>query len=335
MNIKLNLRKLLIILFSVSVILLIVHLALSFFYSGKNAHSKSELSSNEIDKKFKESLYSFAIKEEWIKAVNDKTNILTYKIIIPSDLPIAQILGELTKQFEDYDLSIAAEEKKINGITLSQILSANDIKLKAEFRYDKEIQRKENRASLFIYGRENREADYDSLMLNTTRDMSALLLPSKSNSIYSNWLWENGFDYAVMLNNDIVDLEFRLKDDFSEKRLKLIAQNLVVAFPHALFYVIDKNSNIYESKNYSILKKEFDKRKICFFTAGSLKFIDNNQANLEERFSSIVRNAKADEITRVALSLDSYKSLTNELMKLTRIGYKFVKQSEQISEFKK
>ena len=327
-NTKFNFKKLLGVLFSISLLLLISHLVLSFIYPETNPQSISLLTDEEIDKRFKESLSSFAIKDEWIKIVKDKSRIPSYRVNVPRDLPIPQILGELIKQYDGYNIEVTAEEKRIHGRTLMELTFDNEIKLKADFRYTEDIWRTASRSSLFIYGRETKEAEYDSLMLTTTRDISALLIPSKSNASYSTWLRNNGFDYAVLLNNEIKDLEFRLSKDYSEKRLKLIVQNIIVSFPNALFYAINKSSDIYSSPNYLLIKKEFDKRKIRFFTTDSLKFIDNTQQNISERLNSIVKNVKEEDITRIAISLEAYQTLTGELKKLIRIGYKFVKTSE-------
>lgn len=334
-NSKFNFKKLLVILFSISLLLLLSHLVLSFVSPDTNLQSITSLNDEEIDKKFKESLYSFAIKDGWIKTIKDNSTIPSYRINVPSDLPIAQILGELIKQYDGYGLSVTAEEKKIHGRTLMQVSVDNEIKLKADFRYVNDIQRTFSQSAIFVYGRENKEAEYDSLMLTTTRDISALLIPSKSNADYSTWLRENGFDYAVLLNNESNELEFRLSKEYSEKRLKLIVQNIVVSFPHALFYVINKSSDIYSSPNYLVIKKEFDKRKIRFFTTDSLKFIDNTQQNISERLNSIVKNVKEEDITRIAISFDAYQSLAGELKKLIRIGYKFVKPEELEKKEKK
>lgn len=328
MNSKINFKKILAILFSISLLLLLSHLVITLVYPDTTFKNVVSLSNEEIDKKFKESLYSFAIKDEWIKTVKDNLTIPSYRINIPSDLPIAQVLGELTKQFAGYNIEVIAEEKIIRGRTQMQVQSDHDIKLKADFRYSSEIERTVSKSAIFIYGRESKEAEYDSLLRNLSKDYSALLIPSKSSSAYTKWLRENGFDYAVIINNDIQDIEFRLGDDYSEKRLQLIVRNMVVSFPHALFYVIDKNSNIYSSPNFLVFKNEFEKRRIKIFTTDSLKFIDNKQPNISERLNSIVKNAKKGDITQIAISIDAFKSLAGELKKLIRIGYKFVKTSE-------
>ena len=154
MNSKLNSKKLLIILFSISLLLLLLHLVLSLVSPDTNLNKLSSLNDEEIDKKFKESLYSFAIKDEWIKTLKDNSTILSYRINVPSDLPIPQILGDLVKQYDGYNLKVGAEEKRNPVRTLMQVLSDHDIRLKADFRYDKDIKRTFSQSALFIYGRE-------------------------------------------------------------------------------------------------------------------------------------------------------------------------------------
>lgn len=328
MNSKLKSNNLLFILFTLSIFLLVSHLVLTLIYPEHDEQIISALSNQEIEKIFLESLSSFAIRDEWIKPVKNKTEIPAYKINVPSDLPMTQILFELTKQFNDYNLSVTADEMKINGKTQMQISSVDDVKLKADFIYNSGIQRTESKSSIFIFGRENKGAEYDSLMYLLSREISSLLIPSKSNAAYSKWLLENGFDYAVMLNNDVVDLEFKIGNDFSETRLKLIVQNLVVSFPRALFYVVDKKSNLFSSPRYLFIKNEFDRRKIRFFTTDSLKILDGDRTNLSERFNTAVKNFQQGKMYWLALSYDAFLILNDDIRKLVKVGYKFVKPSQ-------
>ena len=66
MSSKLKFKQLLVILFSVSLLLLLSHLVLSLVYPGTPVSNLISLSNEEIDKKFKETLHSFALKDEWI-----------------------------------------------------------------------------------------------------------------------------------------------------------------------------------------------------------------------------------------------------------------------------
>jgi hypothetical protein len=47
-----------------------------------------------------------------------------------------------------------------------------------------------------------------------------------------------------------------------------------------------------------------------------------------ERLLQLVENYDEQQKMRIAMPLDIYKLLSNEFMKLIRIGYKFVRNSE-------
>lgn len=335
MGISRSYQNTLIILFSVSVLLLLSHLVFSLIHPGHTASSLVTLNDNEIDEKFLESLKSFELKDQWIKSVKTSSSKFAYSILLPNDLPIGQIIYELKKQYDGCNVKIMAEEKILGGRTIVKILSSDDEILNADFNYSDKISRTASESVLFIYGREQNEADYDSLFHNCTQTYSALLVPSKSSASFAKWLKSNDFDYAVLLNDNMNELEFRIKQSYDEKRLSLVVQNIVISFPDALFFVIDTNSNIYLAANFKILKSEFALRNIKLFPSDSLKFIDTNGPNYSEKLNKIVREEKSGEINRIAVSYNALLSLSEDLKKLIKVGYKFVRASIPKSEKKK
>ena len=328
MNLKINFKKILTGLFSISVLLLLSHLILSLLHPGTPSPQIIQISDEEINNKFIECLHSFDVKDQWIKKVKRNSIVPSYIISLPPDLPVAQIIFNLMNEVTGNDIEVTANEKKMGGKTLMKVTSNDEIKLEAEFNYDDKLERAKSKLILFIFGREQKESEYDSLFRNSPKRFSSLLVPSKSASASSKWLRENGFDYAVMLNNSINELDYRIEKDHSEERIKMVVKNIVAAIPNDLFFVIDKNHNIYSSSNYLFLKKEFDKRKIKFITTDSLKFIDNNQQNISDTLNSIVKDVREKDVTRIAISFDAYQSLTDDFKKLIRVGYKFVQTSE-------
>ena len=320
-------KRVLLILFSAAVLLLVSQLALSLAFPEVPSLQLSEISDEEILRRFNVCLKSFDVKDEWLKRSNKNTSAPTFAVKLPSDLRIAQIIFELTRQYEGYNIQLKPVEKEINGRTSLQVLSDGVVKLIANFDYDKDIQRTTSKTVLFIYERENKEAEFDSLIRNSPRDYSVLLAPSKSSAAYAKWLRENGFEYAVRIKGDSPDLEFKLENDFPEKRVKLIVQNMVVSFPNALFFIIEQNSPIYYSHVNEIIKKELEKRKIKTLTEDSLKFIEMNQSNISGTFADFVKNSDVSKINRVAVSYDAFLYLSEDLKKLVRVGYKFVSTS--------
>lgn len=328
-------KKVLIVLFSGAVLLLLSHVILSMAFPESNTVQLLTMSDDEVVIRFNACLKSFDVKDEWFKRVNKKTAMPTFVVRLPNDLRIPQILFELTKQYEGYNVQINSVEKEINGKTTVQIFSEKELKLKADFNYDKNIQRTSSPTVLFVYGRENREAEFDSLMRNSPRDYSVLLAPTKSSADYTKWLRENGFEYAVMIKADSPDLEFRLENDFPIKRVKMIVQNMVASFPNALFYIFEPKSNISYSSVGELIKSELEKRKIKFFTSDSLKFLETNDKNISERFTSFVKSADVVKINRIAISYDAFIQLNEELKKLIRVGSRFLSTSSLQNEMAK
>ncbi|NWF89409.1 MAG: hypothetical protein HXY50_08085 [Ignavibacteriaceae bacterium] len=322
---KLNLKKIIIVFFIFSILLLLSNSIVSYLFPEVSNQTKKPITKKEIELKFFQSLKSFAIKDEWIDSVMKKSRFVKFKVNVPYDLPISQILGDITRSLADYKTEINAKETKINGKTSMQISQKKEPVLLADFVYNSDIQRTENKSALFIYGRNAKEAEYDSLFRNIPNDYSALLTPSKSASLYTRWLNDNGFNYAVILDDEITELEYKIDENYSQKRLILIVKNLVSSFPRALFFVFDKNSAIFTSYTYSILKREFEKLKIKFCTSDSLKFIIDEDLNASAEFVKFVKNIKPGSINKIVVSIDSFLALTEDIRKLIRIGYKFVK----------
>lgn len=315
--------------------LLLSHVIFSLAFPESNSVKLLTLNDEEVVTRFNACLKSFDVKEEWFKRVNKKTSAPTFAVRLPNDLRIPQILFELAKQYEGYNIQLNSVEKEMNGKTSVQIFSEKELKLKADFSYDKNIQRTSSQTVLFVYGRENREAEFDSLIRNSPRDYSVMLTPSKSSAAYTKWLRDNGFEYAVMIKAESPDLEFRLEKDFPVKRVKLIVQNIVASFPNALFYVFEPSSVISSSSVGDSIKSALGKRKIKFFTNDSLKFLDTNDKNIAERFTSFVKSAEVGKINRIAISYDAFIQLNEELKKLVRVGYKFVSTSSLQNEIAK
>lgn len=317
--------KTIIVLFIIALLLLISHLIISALLPETKSKFITTLTDEEIEAQFIESLQSFALKNEWIRKLSTDKQISTYQIKVPSDLPISYIIFDLNQRFFPHDILVRGEEKKINERTVVSIICDEKKIINADFVSDPNIKRQESVTSLFIYGRENNELEYDSLFRYLTREYSALLIPSKSSAMFGKWLKENGFDYAVLINDKVTELDYRLAKGFSEARIGMVVRNLVGGFPNALFFMVDENSEIYSPEIFQLLKLEFDKRRIKLLPSSYLVFIDNSLPNFAEKFSESVRGYISEGKNRIAISYDAFTLLNQEMNKLIRIGYKFEK----------
>lgn len=320
---KRNYAKIIVILFSTAVLLLISHLILSRIYSEYSAQSVFHLDDEEIINMFNQSLQSFGLKDEWIKKNKNDDIDYSYKVKVPNDLPISYIIFDLHYRYHPYGITVQAEEKKMNLQTLVLVLKENHPKLKIEFISDNNLIRTTSVTSLFIYGRDKNELEFDSLFRIINCNYSALLLPAKSAAIFAKWLTNNGFNYAVLLNNDIVDLDFRLAKEFPIKRIRLVVRNLVGAFPNALFFIVDKGSDFYSHPTYDSLIAEFDKRKIFLLSSDYIHFINSNQSDFNKTFINIIKQNEESTKNKIAIDYERFISLEEEINNLLRSGYKF------------
>lgn len=315
--------KTIIVLFAVSVMLLITHLIISAFYPETQSQNIISLNDEDIETQFVESLHSFALKDEWIRKLNSNDLILSYQVSVPSDLPISYILFDLNQRFYPYNIFLRAVEKKLNERTVVSIIESGKNKLNADFISSPNIKRQVSTTSLFIYGRETNEPAYDSLFRYLTREYSALLVPSKSNVTFGNWLKENGFGFGVLINDKVNELDYRLEKDFSEERINIVVRNLVGGFPTALFFMVDTESEIFTSPILKHLKSEFDKRKIKLLDSNFFEFVDNSSPSSKEKFFNCIRNIVGEGKNKIAVSYEAFVSFDQEIKKLLRAGFKF------------
>ncbi len=322
---KRNYVKIIVILFSTAVLLLISHLILSRIYSEYSSQSVFHLDDEEINSMFNESLQCFGLKDDWIKKIKEDEIDYSYKVKVPNDLPISHIIFDLHHRYHPYGVTVQAEEKKINLQTLVLVLKENHPKLKIEFISDNNLIRTTSTTSLFIYGREKNELEFDSLFRIINRDYLAMLLPAKSSVTFAKWLNNNGFNYAVLLNNDITDLEFRLAKEFPIKRIRMVVRNLVGAFPNALFFIVDEGSDFYSYPTFDSLKAEFHKRKILLLTSDYIHFINSNQSDFNKSFINVIKQNEGSTKNKIAIDYEGFVSLENEISNLLRTGYRFEK----------
>ena len=108
------------------------------------------MSSTEIDSLFRLSLHSFGLLDDWIKEIKSSKLDKSYKVKIPKDLSIPVILVEINSNFLETDVRINSVEKIFSGRTILEIKSKDEIKLRADFDYDKSIFRSAGTAAFML-----------------------------------------------------------------------------------------------------------------------------------------------------------------------------------------
>jgi hypothetical protein len=329
MKFNFNKKSVLQILFGAALILLIPNLVLNIIDNeDKLISKKSKLSNAEIDSLFRFSLKSFGLLDDWIKESKSSKADYSYKVKIPKDLSIPVILAEINSNFWESGVTINSVEKIFSGRTIIEIKLEDEIKLRADFDYDQNIFRSAGTAAFILENFELSSFE-DSLLLEIPEPFSPLLIPSTENLILSKFIIDKQKTYSLLLNDDIPELKYKLKDSYSQNRLKGSLLSIINDFSSATYFFIDDQSDLFNSSAFSYLKDELVKRKIKIVKLSYLQKLNFSEMNvLISSFDTFMKNTEEGESITFLISADNFRNLLPEIKSYRKVGYKFVHPSE-------
>ena len=321
------------VLFSAAVVLLIANLVTSIIMNSTAVYTaKKEINNTEVDSLFLLSLHSFGISNDWIKELKSKKSLKSYRVKVPTDLSIPVILVELNTNFQDNYVKIISEEKNFSGSTETKIYVGNQVRLKSKFNYDNEIHRPAGTISFVLKDFELNDSK-DSLMLGIPESFSPLLLPSMRNFDISKFISEKKKTFSILLNDDISEIKYKLRDNYSENRIRSTLYAIIRDFPSACFFVIDDNSDLYNSPSIKIIRNELLKRNIKLLKLRELSNIDyENDLQLKKDFDNLIKNMVDGDSRIIVINYEGFKKLIREIERFRKIGYKIVHPSQLIQE---
>ncbi len=323
---KFDQKKIINILFIAAVLVLTLNLLLSKFFPDKNKSNNLELTSGEIDSTFRFALYNFGVREDWIKRNKESESPVNLTIRIPKDLPVVLLLQEMNNVFDTNEVKINSVEKKISGNTIINLISGGEDKLKASFVYSDKIKRKTVRVGFIVSRSGSKESD--SLLLQYPEQFAFTIIPSKNSIEFVKEVLKHGKEYIIYLNDGIDELKFKLSDGYSDVRLKNSVREIVGAFPQAVFFLIDDNSNLYRSDRLrQLLKDELEKRKIRLMEKSSFKDLSQEKENSLEVFRNALNRLNSGEDKVYILESEDFLSLNPEIIKYRKLGYRFTNPS--------
>jgi hypothetical protein len=341
MKFSFNRKELIIVLFSVVIFLLLLDIVLSkiFKHSG-NKIEKIELYSGEIKDRFISGIHNFGIKDDWID--EDKNDVkngdslrFSFKIKVPKDLPIALLLNEISNSFQPGEIISVSWESKVNGTTNMFLSSGGFDKLKAEFVYDSEIRRTSRSFGFLVYGIATLDTIMQDQLIKVPELFTSVLIPSKESLEISKRLKTNDKNYAVILNNDINDLDYKLASSYSIERLKLSIRSILGNFSNAVAYLYNGNSGFTTESKYAFIKKEFEKRNVRFIDVNKFELLDERGTSLELSFENFVNQSNENKTGLIFISADNYLKLKPLILKYRKVGYKFINPSPVLLEYLK
>ncbi len=329
MNKNINKYKVIQTLFAVAVVLVIANLLVGRFNTENDSETvvvnNKKINSVKIDSLFLSSLKNYNIKQSWIhKSSKQKTRKnsteFIYTVDVPNDLPNILLIKEIYKNFSDTKLKISSKELKVGGTSLLEISNGNKPVLKVLFNYNNDISHVAGYLNLLIIIPNDLDFEKKNNLLNSIRNLTFLFSPSTKNINLTKEVLGNKKSYALIIDNDIEELKFKIKNSFNQSRINQGVSAIIKSFPRAKFMLIVRGF----IPNHNI-RSAFKKMKVkLLYQKNLVDFSKENKGRLEKVFKSYVTNTSVNDTLNVILSADNFLKLKKELKKYKKLGYKFI-----------
>ncbi len=315
------------------ILLIAVNIILEKLYQPDHSVEVKTVPSSKINERFLTSLHNYNMDSSWITRKNLKKTVgdslkFRYMVDVPEDLPFSLLIREIQNQFDTNEVKIISTEFPKDNSTEVSISSGGYLKLNAVMTYSKEIKRTTDTIGFILTGiGEVSNEDLNSLLL-LPEHFAGVLIPSKHSQELMKTLRENQKEAIVMLNDDISELDFKLNTGYSSKRVKNSVLSIIGKFYKAAFFVIDENSDIYNSPHYKLIRDEFSKRKIALLRWDV--FAELKNVSPENMISKIHTAKKNNKIFKISAA--EFLEMPPLLAALRKTGYKFVSPSMLIDK---
>ncbi len=349
MNISFDRKKIVTVLFALAFILLLLNAVIPLIFKSKENKSESiEIYSMEVNRKFLNGVKGFGIKDEWIKIQKLNKNYgdslkFYYIVSVPADLPIALILNDINNSFSKGEIEYSSKEarlkesrfkdNRLNRVSTLILKSGGFEKLKAEFSYNPAIQRTSCSVGFLVYGFNSSDTVQQNELINSPENFLAVLLPSKDALEKIKRLKARDKDYAILLNDDISDLDYKFASRYSPERLKLSVRSVLGDFPKAAAYLYDSKSSFASSSIFQSIKNEFEKRNVKFLDINRFNLLDEMETP-DNSFDLILNHAGETQTELIFTSDDNYNKLKPDILKYRKTGFKFVNPYTTVANFK-
>ena len=326
-------KKIIEILFVAAVVLLAANLLIAKYLMEPVRYKRNlqTISPVQINQIFFDDLDAFALHRDWIKKfdpVKGDNSALTYSVDIPKDLPIPVVLKEIYESFYDKNVRLRTVEKILGGKTQLSIYLDNNLKLKAIFNYNEKLKREGKNIGLLIEGMDELNAGKLDYLVKFPQAYAALLVPSKASARLADTLTNYRKEYAVLLNDDINDMDYKLRGGFSPLRIKSALRTTMGAYPKALFYVIDDKSKLYNSTAFYLIKQQLQNRNILLLKLRVFKSVSGSgNSVLRSDFKMLLLNKSVKSTEFILVPADDFNVLQPQIFSYIKIGYKFVNPS--------
>ena len=322
-------KKLLIILLIIAGVLLSVNIFLQLNENSVDSENIT-LEGKDYAAEFRKILDDFDIDDSLVKETktsnkNQSPEVSSFKIQVPKDLTIPEILLEVYNTFRKDSISISSVEKVKNGKTTLLLKYGTKTLLSADFDYSKTYSRNKGYLAFIIEDVDLEEPQISSL-IDSPFKINFLLRPEAALQKNLENVLKNGQQYSVLIDDDVTEQKYKLGPNFSEQRVINVVKTLVTDFKNSVCFVLDENSDFYKSKNYEVLKRELTKRKIKLFTLSEFTPLFFNESLIAD-FDTNVNSLEDGESIIFLVNEEVFDALKDEILKFQKRGFRVIASS--------
>ncbi|MDZ7624939.1 MAG: hypothetical protein U5J96_10945 [Ignavibacteriaceae bacterium] len=285
---------------------------------------------DELSQRFRNILVDFSVEDRLIKETKliDKHSgreISSFKVQVPKDLSIPEILQDVFQSFKKDSLIIQSFEKVKGSKTTLALKAGSSTVLQAEFDYAKNYSRNKGYIA-FILNDVDPANSSTITLIESPAKINLLIRPETKHLQQLEYIRNNGQQFSVLIDDDISEQKYKLGETYSEQRVVTVIKTLVTDFQKAVCFIIDEKSNLYNSPNYEILNRELLKRNIKLFRTSDFVNLVNDETMLDSFNDQMNSLANGGSIIFL-VSEDSYMNLSSEIKKYKKKGYRVITSS--------
>ncbi|MBK7630591.1 MAG: hypothetical protein IPJ23_07810 [Ignavibacteriales bacterium] len=318
------------ILFGIVVLLLFSNIIITkYINKDEQPNNRKTLSGIEIDKSFHSALMNFGFSDNWILKKKLKKNsgdslFASYSVKCPKDVPIHLLLLELKNIFWENDVLLNAEEIVAGKKSILKLSSENKLKLAVEFFYDENVIREFGTVSFLVSDLPLQDDKLLNNFLKTPELFYCALIPNSDSKKHLSVLSKAGKRFALMLNDDIDELDYKLASNYSDDRIVRSIKEIVGTFYSAAFFIVDEKSDLYASKKYPYIEEQLKKRGIRIITKAKLGTLNSNSINIADNFQDFMLSVQKKDEKVLLVKAEEFITISTLIPAYRKIGYKFI-----------
>lgn len=288
---------------------------------------------NDAEQLFKNILHDFGIKDDWIKQrrlKGVKYDSISHKYIVsvPQEVPIPQILKDLSLTIKKTNLAIHSTEKKNDGTTLLELKYLDVTKLYAELEYDNNLKRNFSQIAFIINDFIEGDSKSRQLIFKIQFPVGIILPLSNRSRDLAETIKNSRRDYFIEINDNSNDLDIELTEETGIDNFDSGIRKVISLFNSPKYFFINAEESDYTKNTMDFIKEKFKARGREIISVNSLKELKGeDEADLHSLVDFHLDGLKPGDAKVFLIGLDNWFAIQPEIIRYIKRGNRITSPS--------